>query len=237
MKSDSEESSNYLKKFYFMFVFFSLFFSLTSLASDNLEKRIKKLEIEIIEFEKKNFPQQKKAAPRKTTTSKPVSSNRRPKKAKEIDVNFPEYDPNTKNIAVKKDAPPESIKITVDVKELETTNPDKMLLSSENNPTQANTTTIGIIKVNEMGNVEMFVENQNNHNMENNLKDISVIGKNKLDNMEVYSNDGISSTIKERGTNSSKQIVLAEKNINIKIEVFDYVNKTGNIINNKITAP
>ncbi|MDR3259418.1 MAG: hypothetical protein LBT51_07400 [Fusobacteriaceae bacterium] len=232
MKVKSEESSNNIRKFYFIFVFFCLFLCAKLLASDNLEKKIKKLEIEIIEFEKNNFSEEEKTPSSKTTPPKRTYSNRRPKRSKEINVNFPEYDPNTKNIAVKNQALPESKKITVDVKKLETTYPDKMLLPSENVSTKDNTVTTGIIKVNEMGNVEMFVESQNKPNIENNLKDISIIGNNKLiDNKESPSNGDTSPIIEESDINSSEKVVFVEEDINIKIEIFDYINKTGNIIN------
>ena len=93
---------------YFTLTFLFISIGINSYASKDMERKIKKLEAEVVRFEKEHLKEQnKKGYSNKRTTAKITGLTANTKKSKiiqkskEINVEFPEFDPETKTVVVK----------------------------------------------------------------------------------------------------------------------------------------
>ncbi|MGF6907586.1 hypothetical protein [Fusobacterium sp. PH5-44] len=215
-------------------------------ASKSLEKKIKKLEAQVIEYEKKHLKtQNSKGYARKNSVAKITGLSKNDKrrkvieKSKEINVELPEYDPETKTISVKNTS-----NVRIDAKAIGSVYSKKVYFNLSNEKSK---------KENYVGNDEITIENGNLILTEkfNNKQDISDLEvklalvlseelaaeKSKLNKNKNHSSTIVNKSGKRATTNKTNVLnkeknskKFDEKDVNVIVEGFDFINKVDSPI-------
>lgn len=215
--------------------------SINIFASKSLEKKIKKLEAEVIEYEKKHLNKQnqkgytnKNAVAKITGLSDKEKKNKVIQKSKEINVELPEYDPETKMVSIRS-----NYIVRIDAKTIGSAYSKKVYLNVNNNAKDSNFE-------NYIGSEEITVENGNlvlvdkNSNQKQIISDIEsklsvalneelASEKSKLSkNNSTKSNIGKNS---KKETNVGKSDIVnnkkkpVKKEVHVIVEGFDIINR------------
>ena len=223
------------KKFfkYLTLTFLFTFFGMISYASKNMEHKIKQLESKVIEFEREQLEQQNKNGYRnRRTIAKITGLNVDSEKSevihrsKEIAIEFPEFDPETKTVSVK-GAPR---RVRIDAKVLGSSYSGKIFINN-NNATNNNNISF------ENGDLIISDANNQNHGekMDITSKLEEIIKEERI--TQNYSRRIISTTAPSRNESvefSEKEVPSTDvisapmennKNINVIIEGLDIINK------------
>jgi len=181
----------------------SLLFQSRIYSAGSLEKKIKKLELEVIEFERKTAgvrAKQKKPA-------KESVADKKTKAPKEMHMAIPEYDPATRNIAVKnkEEAEKDTAGAVAAEKASEAETPAKILLSDAAG------------KVEEAEQVQLDRDGK-----------LVAYGSGEIpadigEHQSIKNIDEKETTA--RTENLTQQAVAKEKEIRVKVEILDFVNK------------
>jgi hypothetical protein len=189
------------------------FFQFSLLAENSLEKKIKNLELEVIEFERKTIETQKKQ--RKAASSRDFSPEKKNRKPKEMVVVFPEYDPMTRKIAVKDKN--EEISAPLDN--------SIVAKNSSLEQTQGKFTTaqimLSITAPQNVGTEQIKLDESGN---------LIVLGR---DNQMIEKNIGERQSVSNIDTKEKKKVITffeeqrtpVEKKFEVKIKTFDIINK------------
>lgn len=213
-------------------------------ASKNLEKKIKKLEAEVVEYEKKHLNKQNKkgyvnknSVANITGLSKKKKKSKVIQKSKEINVEFPEYDPETKMVSVRN-----NYSVRIDARTIGSKYSNKIYL----NPSSSNSKESNF--ENYVGSEEIAVENGNliltdkNSDKKQIISDIesklilafneelasekSKLSKNNNNKAVISKNSEKENIISENNiTNNKNEKKTIKKEVGVIVEGFDIINK------------